>query len=218
MKSKLIALLSTMVILSIIGVIIINIVIPAMGREKSSEDKLQIVATFYPIYMIGLNMADQAENIEINSLTELNTGCLHDYQLTTADMKLISQADILIINGAGMEGFLEDVIANYPQLTIIDATDNITLLPNEEGADGEYNSHVWLDPKRYIQQIENIRDGLIEYLKQKQEAPSDLIERVNINSQNYIKKVSILDQATGQIDMKERQAVIFHESFAYLAE
>lgn len=258
MKRKLIVLLCAMAILSVIGFILIQVITPANEKEGIREDKLQIVATFYPIYLIGLNLADQSEPIEVHSLTKLNTGCLHDYQLTTEDMKLISGADVLIINGAGMEGFLEDVTANYPQLTIIDATEGITMLQSESGieleneegeasegtsseADSEHNSgnnnpgnynlsnynpHVWLDPELYIQQIENVRDGLLDYLsKQEKASSSELKKNIETNAQNYIQQVAELNQeikhisneATDNQKQVEQQAVIFHESFAYLA-
>lgn len=246
MKKKLMILLGTMLAISIIGVIIINLVTPAMSRGESREDKLKIVATFYPVYMIGLNLADQIEDLEVRSLTNLSTGCLHDYQLTTEDMKLISEADVLLINGAGMEGFLQDVTVNYPQLTIIDATDGITLLANEaedeheeDGEDheeeeeshhehhhGEYNSHVWLDPQLYMQQIENVRDGLLEYIHKIYGTSSGLAGNIEENAQTYLAEVLELDAEISQLSEKaamsfkqeELQAVIFHESFAYLAK
>jgi len=91
MKKKLMLLFGIMLFLTILGAIIIKMATPKADIEViKEEDKLKVVTTFYPIYMIGLNIAGQEENIEIKSLTDLNTGCLHDYQLTTEDMKIIS--------------------------------------------------------------------------------------------------------------------------------
>lgn len=239
MKKKLLILFGIMVLFIIASTFIIKIA----GKKDTSDsdqtdNKLKIVTTFYPVYMIGLNLADQIEDMEVSSLTKLNTGCLHDYQLTTEDMKLISSADILVINGGGMEGFLEDVTKNYPELTIIDASQGITMLSNVEGEfeleeaneeedHGEYNPHVWLDPKLYIQQIENVRDGIINYIN---EADSDtktevteVTQSIQVNAQTYIQKITELDTEIDAImqsseqSLEGQQAVIFHDSFAYLA-
>jgi zinc transport system substrate-binding protein len=255
MKKKLMLLLGSMLILVIIGSVTIKLLADKADNTESLQgDKLQIVTTFYPVYMIGLNIADQIEGVEVKSLTDLNTGCLHDYQLTTEDMKIISSADIMIINGGGMEGFLEDVVANYPKLTIIDASEGIMMLPsasedsheeeveqdeeavndeeagnNEEAehAHGEWNAHVWLDPVLYAKQIENISNGLQEYLSSSEFKDEVLSKAIEENAQTYIQKVKELDieiveftntlNSEGSQLLNEYQAVVFHDAFAYLA-
>jgi zinc transport system substrate-binding protein len=241
MKKKLMLLLGIMLFLIIVGAIIIKMTTPKEDIEViKEEDKLKVVTTFYPIYMIGLNIAGQEETIEVKSLTDLNTGCLHDYQLTTEDMKIISAADVMVINGGGMEGFLEDVVANYPQLTIIDASQGIPMLLNdshtedlnenskEEGSDDrdEYNPHIWLDPKLYIMQIENVKEGFIEYLKETTKDLPDITRVIEENAQTYIIEVMDLDSEITETmksleltseQVTERQAVVFHDAFAYLA-
>ncbi|MGB4660652.1 MAG: zinc ABC transporter substrate-binding protein, partial [Mobilitalea sp.] len=177
MKKKLLLLLGAMAIIAMIGAVIISIADKkTTSNELAGEDKLQIVTTIYPVYMIGLNIAGETDKIEVKSLTKLNTGCLHDYQLTTEDMKIIASADILVINGGGMEGFLDDIQINYPELTVIDASEGITMLPNtsegyefetHEGEEehDENNAHVWLNPKLYISQIETVREGILNFIK-----------------------------------------------------
>lgn len=133
-KKKLLTLLGIMVTIIVISVLIIKLT----GNEykstvKDEEDKLQIVTTFYPMYIIGTNIAHQLENVEVTNLTDFNIGCAHDYQLTTNNMKLLSTADVIIINGGGLEGFLEDIIKDYPNLTVIDSSEGIQLL--------EYGNH-----------------------------------------------------------------------------
>ena len=247
MIKKLFLLLGTMIFIALVGVVMILINSPSTeDRNASKDDKLQVVTTFYPVYLIGLNVADQIDGIEVKSLTKLNTGCLHDYQLTTEDMKIISDADVLIINGGGMEGFLEDVRTNYPKLTIIDTSQGITMLKNvtEEKAiatEGsaiernlkleEYNPHVWLDPKLYIQQIENVRDGLIDYINgtntYANAYATAMIQQIEYNTKTYSREVSDLDAELvesinkGMLgraqDTQLPRAVIFHDAFAYLA-
>jgi zinc transport system substrate-binding protein len=131
MKKKLVLLLTAMLLVAVMGAIITSAISLKSKSSINQEDKIKILATFYPVYMIGLNLADRIDDIEVNSLTNLNTGCLHDYQLTTEDMKRIASADILVVNGGGMESFLGDITANYPNLKIIDASQGITMLPDD---------------------------------------------------------------------------------------
>lgn len=239
MKRKLLLLMVSLLSVTVIGVMIIAL----NNKEEDSniqtgQDRIKVVTTIYPITMIGLNIADQVEEIEIKSLTEMNTGCLHDYQLTSEDMKMISNADLLIINGGGMETFLDDILANYPDLKIIDASEGISMLPHEaweqmehghedEEEDAEYNSHVWLDPELYMQQIKNVRDGLIEFIKNKNTQNSNIVQVVEANSEAYLQKVESLsskidDNFMTNVDVMngntKDQVVIFHDAFAYLAK
>lgn len=73
------------------------------------------------------------EGVTLENLSEPQTGCLHDYQLTAADMKLLSKADVFIVNGGGIESFLSDVAESYPDLKIVQACDGIVYLsPQKE--------------------------------------------------------------------------------------
>lgn len=222
MIKKLIYLFCIMTTIAVIGAVMIRVLKPERDGEAGDQrNHLKVVATFYPMYLIGENIADGSADMTVNSLTDLNTGCLHDYQLTTQDMKLISEADVLIANGGGIEAFMKDVRENYPGLTIIDASEGIDM-PDD-------NPHVWLDPQRYIRQIENVRDGLIDFLNKSdmRDIRSELTEIIRQNSDAYISEVSRLDTELGDFiaSMEEQrdketlqEAVIFHDSFAYLAD
>ncbi len=226
MKQKMIYLLGIMFVIIAAAALIVKITPKASVFEANdNKETLKVVASFYPVYMIGLNIANQLDGVEVNSLTDINTGCLHDYQLTTEDMKLISDADVLIINGGGMEAFLSDITANYPDLTIIDASKDIPMLPRQESdlisqqehEESDWNAHVWLDPKLYIKQIENVRDGLINYISSAGTEDASLTDAIVENAQTYIDQVTSIDQELGQL-ATGGQAVIFHDAFAYLAD
>jgi zinc transport system substrate-binding protein len=182
------------------------------------------------------------DGIEVKSLTDLETGCLHDYQLTTEDMKIISTADVMIINGGGMESFLEDVKTNYPELTVIDASEGISMLPSgeehveetqadvedteeDEHDHGELNAHVWLDPTLYMKQIKRVTESLVSYINSTVPSHKSLVNQLNSNSVNYIDKIAALDQQITDLaneysneEQLKREAVIFHDAFAYLAK
>lgn len=222
MIKKLIYLFGIMAGIALVGAIMIQIIKPGKdNKDGTDRSMLKVVATFYPVYMIGENIADSADDMTVKSLTDLDTGCLHDYQLTTQDMKLISEADVLIVNGGGIEAFMEDIRLNYPELSIIDASKGINT--------SDDNPHIWLDPQLYIRQIENVRDGLIDYITSEpdmEDIRSGLTEKIMQNSATYINEISGLDQelsdyiaSLAEVGITALpEAVIFHDAFAYLAE
>ena len=53
-----------------------------------------VVTSFYPIYLFALNLTQGIDGITIRNLAAPNTGCLHDYQLSTGDMKVLNKAVI----------------------------------------------------------------------------------------------------------------------------
>lgn len=146
-RKKLLTLLAIMGVIIVISVLIIKLIGNENNRTiKEEEDKLQIVTTFYPMYIIATNVANQLENVEVTNLTDFNIGCAHDYQLTPNNMKLLSTADVIIVNGGGLEGFLEDIIKGYPNLTVIDSSEGIQMLEygnhdHSHGDDNEEEGH-----------------------------------------------------------------------------
>ena len=102
-------------------------------KEQAEDGDLLVVTSFYPMYVAAENVIGDVEGVTLENLSEPQTGCLHDYQLTAADMKLLSKADVFIVNGGGIESFLSDVAESYPNLKIVQACNGIDLLESTEG-------------------------------------------------------------------------------------
>lgn len=145
--------------------------------DTTEEGKLRVVTSFYPIYLLAREITEGAENVELVNMAQPQTGCLHDYELTISDMKLLERADVLIINGGGMESFLAQAMERYPELVIVDTSLGIDLLEEEahhhhEGEaeeeheahahEHEGNPHIWLSPKRAARQALMIEWALRE--------------------------------------------------------
>ncbi len=117
------------------------------GRED--DGKLHVLATTYPVYLFTTAVAADAEEVEVSLLVNQQTSCLHDYTLTVNDMKAIEAADVIVMNGGGLEDFMEDALATS-DAAVIDCSAGIELLPalGHEGHDhaAEYDPHVWMDP------------------------------------------------------------------------
>ena len=71
--------------------------------QPAARKNITIVTSFYPMYIDVINITKDVDGVEVINMTKPQTGCLHDYQLTTEDMKTLEKADVLVANGAGME-------------------------------------------------------------------------------------------------------------------
>ncbi len=101
------------------------------------DDTFVIMTSCNPVYIATSNVVGDIDGVVVENLSQPTTGCLHDYTLTTQDMKNLSKADVLVINGGGMEGYLDNVMTAYPELTIIDASADIAYIEGEEHDHGD---------------------------------------------------------------------------------
>lgn len=180
--------------------------------SKNKEDnKVRIVASFYPMYISLLNLTEGVDNVEVENMTGPQTGCLHDYSITTENMKTLEDADIFVINGAGMESFMDKVTSEISNLKVIEASEGIDLIKGD-GDEGD-NPHVWVSISENIKQVENIGKKLQEY-------DPDNAEQYKSNTEKYIKKLQDQkDKMHKELDnLPNRDIITFHEAFPYFAK
>ena len=229
MKSKLPKLLTLIITTSFLFIGCNNNV----DSNKKTEDTLNIVTSFYPLYISTINITKDIPNITVTNMTKSQTGCLHDYQLTPQDLKTLEKADILVVNGAGMESFLDSIISQYPNLEIVDATKGLTLLEDDthshddhdhdhdsedehsedDGHDHEYNPHVWVSVTGNIEEVKNIASQLKDLNPENKEAYES-------NTNTYVSKLEELkNEMHAELDnLPNRDIITFHEAFPYFAE
>jgi len=178
--------------------------------EKVDDGKLKIVTSFYPVYLETINIVGEIEGVEVVNLTKPQTGCLHDYQLTTEDMKTLETADIFVVNGLGMEDFLEKVIDAQKNLKIVDASNSEEIYLLKEGE--EVNPHVWLSVTYAMAQVKSIQRQLCEL----DPAHADIYKK---NALHYLNELTTLrDEMHLALDnLPHKDIVTFHEAFPYFA-
>ena len=196
-------------IISLIGIIVWKNIERA-NKEQADSENIKIVASFYPMYIIAENITGGAKNIELDLMADVNVGCLHDYTLTTEDMKKVEDADIFISNGLGMESFIDKIIESNGSMKTIDSSKDIQNLISE----GEKtNPHLWTSIEKYISQVENISEGL-------QESDPDNAE---IYEQNAVEYINELEQLKSEFEeqlgkLKGEKAICLNEAFEYLGQ
>lgn len=203
MKNKYVFVTVMLAVLLFLGVGLTEIYVN--HTEEKEDGQYTVVTSFYPMYIAALNVVGENDHIRLENLSEPQTGCLHDYQLTPADMQLLSTADAFIINGGGIESFLGEVAEQYPDLTIINASEQVDLI--------EDNAHAWMNIEDYMTQVKTIEAELSAA------DPADA-EQFSENTEAYLAKLSSLkEQADAVKPLTEgKNIVIFHEAYEYVAE
>ena len=201
------------IIAIVVIILIVLLVLLNINRQKEEEqvsNSKTILTSFYPIYIIAENITEGAQNIELVNMADVNVGCLHDYTLTTEDMKKIENADIFIMNGLGMENFIEKALETNNDMDIIDSSKEIENVIQD---DEETNAHIWTNLENYIIQVKNISNGLIN---------QDLenAEIYQANTDKYINELESLKEEYEKSleNLNGTRAVSLNEAFEYLGQ
>lgn len=218
------------------------------GKEsdKKEEETVKIVTSFYPLYIMMLNLADGIDGIELDNMAEPQTGCLHDYQLRPRDLVCLEDADIFLANGGGMEEFLSDVLKAYPDLNIIYAIDGLSEEDLLEGHEHDHEGHAHAEEtdtheEKELHEVEEeaihgeeehevnphawmnmeLYKKEISYIAQTlaQVDPANQ-DAYKENEKRYTEKIDDLIEEYAALKQKEEKpgCVLLHESFVYLAE
>lgn len=193
----------------LIAAIALTMLYTGITEDKKDKTQFTIVTSFYPMYVAAANVIGDVKGVTLKNLSEPQTGCLHDYQLTTEDMKLLSKADLFIVNGGGIETFLTDVASNYPELDITEACQNVPLLNDGE----EENAHAWMSVSDYRIQLATIESAL-------EQADPEHADAYHENAKAYDEKLAALQEEQDEIRQAAngQNVIIFHEAYDYVAE
>lgn len=137
-----------------------------------SEARVHIAATTYPIYALTCAVSAGVEGVSVSRLNTGQVSCLHDYTLTVSDMARLEQADLVLINGAGLEEFLDGVLEQL-EAPITDCSSGIDLLEPDghlhshevDEADGhhhDHDPHYWMDPRNAVAMAGTIAQALAQ--------------------------------------------------------
>ena len=216
-------------------------------NTDEADDMLTVVTSFYPMYIATLNIVDGVKGVRLENLSEPQTGCVHEFQLTPEDMKLLSTADVFVINGGGIESFMSDVAKAYPKLDVVEACEDVALLSEDDAdsdhdhdhdADAESDSdhdhdheadtesdsahdHDHGDENAHawmsVPRYRTMVKTIASHLAQKDEAHA---EEYYANAEKYDAKLAKLEKEQDSLKSLTdgQNIVIFHEAYAYVAD
>lgn len=180
-----------------------------------------IAATTLPVWEFTTRICEGTP-LSVTRLVTEEVSCLHDYALNVRQVRAAEAAKVIVVSGAGLEAFMEDILSNR---NTIDASDGISLLvPQEhhhdhedvhdhEGHDHQQDPHIWLSPVNASIMAENIYLGLAEQYPQHRA----IFEKNLLQLQLELDNLNLYGQE--QLDnLSCRDLITFHDGFAYLAD
>ncbi len=178
------------------------------------EDAADIVATTLPVYQFT-SLLVEGTGLTVERLVTENVSCLHDYSLSVNQVKAVEAADLVVINGAGLEDFMQDVLKDKK---VIDSSEGITLLEgchdhDHEGHSHETDPHIWLSIPNAIAMVKNIYNSLRAVYPEHSET---LLSNMHNLMQKLTKLELYAKQQLGHLSCRE--LVTFHDGFTYLAD
>lgn len=184
-------------------------------------DYAPIAATTLPVWDFTSRLC-QGTPLAVTRLVTEQVSCLHDYSLNVRQVKAAEAAQVVVISGAGLEDFLDDLLLDVPT---IDASQGISLLHSEEGheeeehhheEDGHHHEedpHIWLSPENAQVMAKNICEGLSRQYP-------DYEDTFRANLDELLSQLEAL-QSYGEEQLSGlqcRELIPFHDGFSYFAQ
>lgn len=206
-----------------VAILAISVIIPLSAFALwSSENnnvtgfvekrQLKVLASFYPLY--EFTKAVGGEKIAVSTIIPPGIEP-HDWEPTIQDLQKMQNADMIVINGIGLEPWITKLVSVNPDIFIVYTSDDIPLL--EKGKNVFYSEiqndpHIWLDPVLVKQQIQNIVNGLAKIDPQN-------INYYQENANSYKTKLDSLDnKIKNELSVcNKKDFLAFHDAFSYFA-
>lgn len=185
---------------------------PAPAQSPASEGNVLVVVSIAPLGDFVRHVGGDRVRVEV--LVPPGTSP-HTFEPTPEQVKILSRAHLLVLNGVGLEFWADKMIqsAGNPNLHVVVTAEGLDILQtaDEEGDVGG-NPHVWLDPINAALQVARIRDALVEV----DPGGKDVYLR---NGARYIEDLKALDRdiMLRVAAFREKRFVAFHWAWVYFA-
>ena len=199
----------------------------AQPSSLQDDGVLTIAATTYPVYELVRTLTDGMDGVEVRLVISQQVSCLHDYTLTVNNMRTLEEADVIVINGAGLEEFMDSAL-DAADVPVIDASEGISLLPasgedahdhahgSGDAHEEEYDPHIWLDPWRYQQMMDHVARGLSELGYGNYE--KDYLSVLHAADEQAETAASAWKERFSMLPQEKRLLITFHDGFSYFAD
>lgn len=181
----------------------------------AQADKVRVLTSFLPMYCFAANVA--GDKAEVENLLPATVGP-HDYQFTPQDRRKLSKANLIVVNGLGLESWLDRAIeSSGGHVVVVEAAAGLEKELIREGNaeanshhDSAFNPHIWLDPQLACHAVTNILHAL-----QKAD-PVNAAFYAN-NAAAYVARLNKLDAELqqGVTGVRDTYFVTYHNAFPY---
>jgi zinc/manganese transport system substrate-binding protein len=182
--------------------------------QNGTQDRPRAVATFSILGDFVRNVG--GPRVELATLVGPN-GDVHVYAPTPGDVKTIAVANIILVNGLGLEGWIDRLItASATRAPVVVTSRGIRPRSGARSHDhAASDPHAWQSVVNAKIYVENIRDGLVAADQSGERTYQD-------NASAYLAKLDALDTeiktAIAAIPASRRKVITTHDAFGYFAE
>jgi len=187
-----------------------------MSWSGYSYAKIKVVTTLFPFY----DFTEQIGQNQVDVTLLLPPGVeAHSYSPTPKDIMKIRNADLFIYTGKTMEPWVQDLLQGIKnkQLKIIDVSQGLELNEHDGHHHHEHleqDPHIWLDPNKIIEIVNQISDALSSENPEAQAL-------FNKNANKLIQALEVLERETKALYATcQKKPIIFagHNIFSYYAK
>jgi len=201
------------------SLLIIILIAALLAGCARTQPQAQIAATTLPVYEFTTRLCE-GTGLTVTQLVTEPVSCLHDYSLNVRQARAAEAAELIVISGAGLEDFMEDLLH---EKCVIDSCSGIALIEGShhhehgEGAHTDHHHeedpHIWLSPENAKIMARNIAAGLCGQYPQHAAA-------FEANLDSLLEELdALLDYGEQQLSTLQcRELITFHDGFAYLAD
>ncbi|MDC8453330.1 MAG: zinc ABC transporter substrate-binding protein [Candidatus Nitrosotalea sp.] len=177
------------------------------NSSQQVSDQHKILVTFYPIYQFTKAVGGDKVDVSVIIPSGVEP---HDWEPTIQDIENLKKANMIIVNGAGLEPWIPKLVSENPNMVIVDSSKNIQLLKHDNNMT---DPHIWLDPILVKIQVQNIADGLIKIDPKN----ADYYQH---NANQYKEKLDSLDNEikTDLANCNKKDFLSFHDAFSYFSK
>ncbi len=193
-----------------IAILVLLLLVPLLSGCVSQDElpsgKVNVATTIAPLG--NFVTAVGGDKVEVTVLVPPGAEP-HTYEPTPSQMKNVAKADLYIMNGAGLEFWMDKVLQINRDMLIVDSSRGVELV-NETG--GETDPHIWISLRNAAIQVDNICSGLIEV----DPANRDYYSK---NRDDYLQKLKALDGEFNQTFAAKasRTFITYHPAWTYFA-
>ncbi|MBC8003239.1 MAG: zinc ABC transporter substrate-binding protein [Opitutaceae bacterium] len=197
----------------------------------AAGEKIRVVTTILPVYCFAKNIA--GDLADVSSLLESGVGP-HDFQYKASDLSRLKQADIVVLNGLGLESWMQralesskptgrmrlvveassglksELIYHVTELQLGGDMKKETKVHDHDHGHDMANPHTWLNPRLAMHAVTNILQAF-------QKADPGNAPRYAENARQYLERLSTLDSEldTALKPLRQKAFVVFHDAFPY---
>lgn len=193
-------------------IIVLAALVLAGCLSADANPSPQVLASFYPLEYLAQRLAP--EGVSVASIVRYGQEP-HDYEPSPKDLQHIGQARLLVLQGAGFEGWIQTAQEHTRSARVVTLTDGLDLLANpeeEEAAVLPHDPHTWLDPVLYQQMARILEATMVETFPEQ-------ADEIRSNAQRLAADLAALhaEHETGLARCEVRLAIVNHAAYQYYA-